>query len=245
MHTSGSVSCHEVYFGIQKLFHDTPKGDTWSSSLCGYGHDLSRDESDPSLVHPFREISRASSPHPSESQEQSKTTNRLQYSASALINSAVETFATMTTTLKEQAWQSSLVLSDDKAEWNENDWPSLEGGWRDEHARVVLDHPDEDDNNKNNGQTVVVLGGYQQDQGTMDSVLLLNLADPVKQWREGPSMNKARYGHAALACNGGVYVMGGYNGAYLACMERIDANDLLQSCFTSSTTHASNWTRLS
>ena len=86
MHTSGSVSCHEVYFGIQKLFHDTPKGDAWSSSLCGYGHDLSRDESDPSLVHPFREISRASSPHPSKSQELSKRTNLLQDLIDSTVN---------------------------------------------------------------------------------------------------------------------------------------------------------------
>ena len=148
-------------------------------------------------------------------------------------------------TLKEQAWQSGLVLLDETPEWNFEDWPPLEGGWRDEHATVVLDHPDEDDNNKNNGQTVVVLGGYQQDQGTMDSVLLLNLADPVKQWREGPSMNKARNGHAALACNGGVYVMGGYNNErILNCIERIDSKDLLQSSLTTSTTHERHWTTL-
>ena len=148
-------------------------------------------------------------------------------------------------TLKEQAWQSGLVQLDETPEWNFEDWPPLEGGWRDEHATVVLDHPDEDDNNKNNGQTVVVLGGYQQDQGTMDSVLLLNLADPVKQWREGPSMNKARNGHAALACNGGVYVMGGYNNErILNCIEKSDANDLLQSSLTTSTTHERHWTTL-
>ena len=98
----------------------------------------------------------------------------------------------MTTTLKEQAWQSGLVLLDEKEEWNENDWPLLEGGWRQYHASVVLNHPD-----NNNEQTVVVLGGDQR-EGYTKSVLVLNLADPNKQWREGPPMNKARYGHAAV-----------------------------------------------
>ena len=48
---------------------------------------------------------------------------------------------TMTTRLQNQACQSGLVLSDDKAEWNENGWPPLEGGWRSFHASVVLNHP--------------------------------------------------------------------------------------------------------
>ena len=59
----------------------------------------------------------------------------------------------MSRTLKEQAWQSGLVLFDENSEWNETDWPPFAGGWRDEHAAVVLDH------------TVVVLGGFHQGQG--------------------------------------------------------------------------------
>ena len=156
----------------------------------------------------------------------------------------------MSLTLKEQAWQSSLVILDEAAQWNEDDWPPLEGGWRDEHASVVLDHPDEDDNHNNNnnrGQTVVVLGGYQQGQGDVNSILLLNLSDPDKQWREGPPMNKIHSQHAAVVCNGGIYVMGGYNGGvegYLDCIEQIDVSELLQSSLTASTEYESHWTIL-
>ena len=145
----------------------------------------------------------------------------------------------MTTTLKEQAWQSGLVLLNETPEWNIEDWPSLEGEWRWHHATVIIDHPD---NNKE--QTVVVLGGYRQAPGATDSVSVLNLSDPDRQWREGPPMNKKRGGHAAALCNGGVYVMGGFNRVTLDCIERIDANDLLQSSLTTTTTHESHWTTL-
>ena len=128
-----------------------------------------------------------------------------------LLNSAVETFATMATTLQEQAWQSGLVISKETAEWNEADWPPLEGGWRVGHASVVLNHPDNDDDINNKGQTVIVLGGYQAGQGQLNSVLLLNLADQNKQWREGPPMNKKRDEHSAVVCNGDIYVVGGYS----------------------------------
>ena len=57
-------------------------------------------------------------------------------------------------------------------------------------------------------------------------------------------MNKKRSGHAAVVCNGSVYVMGGYNGRFLDCIERIDANDLLQSSLTASNTHENHWTTL-
>ena len=145
----------------------------------------------------------------------------------------------MSMTLKEQAWQSGLVISDETPEWNENDWPPLVGGWRYRHTSVILNHTD---NNKR--QTVVVMGGYQQGKGTTDFVLVMNLSDPDKQWREGPSMNQKRYGHAAVGCNESVYVMGGYNGAPVDCIERIDFNDLLQSSPTSSISHESHWTTL-
>ena len=151
----------------------------------------------------------------------------------------------MSTTLKEQAWQSGLFLSKETAQWNENDWPPLEGGWRDEHATVVLDHPDTDNDNNNKRQTVVVFGGYQSGHGSLDSILVLNVAAPDKHWREGPSMNKSRRGHAAVGCNGGVYVIGGNNGrSHLDCIERIDVKDLLRSSSTSSTTQESPWTTL-
>ena len=151
----------------------------------------------------------------------------------------------MTTTLREQARQGGLVLLDETPEWNENDWPPLQGGCRDRHATVVLNHSDNDDNYNNMGQTVVVMGGYQSGQGEFDSVLVLNLAESNKQWREGPTLNKKRDGHASVVCNGGVYVMGGDNArSRLDSIEQIDANDLLQASFTNSTTHESHWTTL-
>ena len=149
-------------------------------------------------------------------------------------------------TLKEQAWQSGLVLLDERAAWNNDDWPPLVGGWRLLQASVVVDHPDKNnDNNNNKGQTVVVLGGHQQGQGAVSSVLVLNLAGPHKQWREGTPMNKERAGHAAVACNGGIYVMGGHKaGSIWDCMERIDSNDLLESFSTTSVSKKSHWTTL-
>ena len=152
----------------------------------------------------------------------------------------------MSMTLKEQAWQSGLFLSKETSQWNENNWPSLEGGWRYEHATVVLDHPDEDDNNKNNNmrQTVVVLGGWQQYKGYVNSVLQLNLSDPNMQWREGPPMNKRRNRHAAVVCNGGVYVMGGCNQGSMDFIERIDVKNLLRSSLTTTRTQESPWKTL-
>ena len=138
-------------------------------------------------------------------------------------------------TLQEQASQSDLVLLNETGEWNETDWPRLKGGSRYYHASVVLD------------RAVVVLGGYKHHGETAtNSVLLLNLAEPNKQWREGPPMNMKRDEHAAVVCNGGIYVMGGRNSEnqVLNCMERIDVHDLLQSSLTNSSTHAGNWTTL-
>ena len=154
----------------------------------------------------------------------------------------------MSMTLKEQAWQSGLVLLDETPEWNENGWPPLLGGWRWLHTTVVLDHSDKNDNNNNNnnmGQTVVVLGGWRRGQDSVNSVLVLNLEESNKQWREGPPMIKKRRDLAAVVCNGAVYVMGGDNGAPLDCIERIDANDLLQSSLTTTTTtQEGHWTTL-
>ena len=152
------------------------------------------------------------------------------------------------TSLQKQAWQSGLVLLDETAKWNETDWPPLKGGWRSCHATVVLNHAAKDDNNDNDnhkGQTVVVMGGYDVGWRGTNSVLLLNLADLNKQWREGPPMNTSRRGHAAVVCNGGIYVMGGCNQAYLlGHLERIDVNNMLQSFSSTSSTHESHWTTL-
>ena len=150
-------------------------------------------------------------------------------------------------TRQEQAWQSGLVLLDETPEWNFEDWPplALEGGYRYDHASVVLDHHENDDDNNNEGQTVVVLGGHDEGVDATHSVLVLNLSEPDKQWREGPPMNKRRRAHAAAVCNGGVYVMGGDSEASTwDCLERIDASDLLQSSFTTSSTptYESPWT---
>ena len=151
----------------------------------------------------------------------------------------------MSMTLKEQAWQSGLVILDETAEWNDTDWPPLVGGWRKGHASVVLNHPNKDNDTNNKGQTVVVLGGLQPYSIPTDSVLVLNLAESNKQWREGPPMNKRRWGHAAVVCNGGVYVIGGYDlVSIFDCIERIDSNDLLQAALTTSSTHEINWTTL-
>ena len=137
-------------------------------------------------------------------------------------------------TLQEQARQSDLVFLNETAEWNENDWPPLMGGWRYDHASVVLDH------------TVVVLGGIDEGYDTTNSVLVLNLSEANKRWREGPPMNEGRADLAAVVCNGGIYTIGGSNreNPVFDCVERIDVHDLLQSSLTNSSSHASNWTTL-
>ena len=149
-------------------------------------------------------------------------------------------------TLQEQAWQSGLVLSDnmdhnsDVSQWNLNDWPPLLGGYRFNHASVVLDHPEKD----GSAQTVVVLGGdILCGFDTTISVLLLSLAEENKQWREGPPLSDKRGLHAAVVCNGGVYVIGGHNeSSRLDSIERIDVEKLLQTYSTSTT--GNHWTIL-
>ena len=101
--------------------------------------------------------------------------------------------------LQQQAKQSGFCFVDSDndsltPQWNTNDWPPLLGWWRDCHASVVLDHPEPDDWE----QTVVVLGGKKQNQGLTNSVLLMNLAEKTKQWREGPPLNSNRAYHAAV-----------------------------------------------
>ena len=154
-------------------------------------------------------------------------------------------------TLQEQAWESGLVFSDDPhnnsdtPRWNSSDWPPLLDGGRCWHASVVLDHHSE---TSGNAQTVVVLGGYNQYDGYhANSVLLLNLAEENKQWREGPPLNNPRACHAAVVCNGGVYVMGGdcdYSTRLGKSIERIDVENLLQTYSTNTTTTGNPWTTL-
>ena len=148
----------------------------------------------------------------------------------------------MITTLQQQAEQSGLAFVDldqnsDVPQWNVIDWPPLLGGWRQNHASVVLDHPEQN----GNVQTVVVLGGYTQ---YSNSVLLLNLAEENKHWREGPPLNNNRAYPAAVVCSGGVYVIGGDNGnSNLDSVERIAVADLCSELLTSST--CNQWTTLS
>ena len=155
----------------------------------------------------------------------------------------IKSACTMTTTLHQQAQQSGLAFleihhNSNEPHWNVNDWPPVLGGWRVRHASVVLDHPEQE----GNAQTVVVLGGKQCPDYT-NSVLLMNLAQETRRWREGPPLNNNRAYHAAVVCRGGVYVIGGDNGSSdLDCIERIDVGNL---CSQSMESAPSNqWTTL-
>ena len=150
----------------------------------------------------------------------------------------------MTTTLHQQAQRSGLAFLDinnnsNEPHWNVNDWPPVLGGWRWCHASVMLNHTEQDDN----AQTVVILGGDKQGQGFTNSVLLMNLAEENKQWREGPPLNSKRVDHAAVVCCGGVYVIGGWNGSsHLDTIERIDVQNLCSGAAVRTTSN--QWTTL-
>ena len=150
----------------------------------------------------------------------------------------------MTTSLQKQAQQSGLAFPDsgnhsEAPQWNVSDWPHLLGGWRRYHASVVLDHPEQDDN----AQTVVVLGGRKQNESYTNSVLLLNLSEENKQWREGPPLNDKRRCHAAVVCCGGVYVIGGRNeSSRLDTIERIDVKTFFSGSLANFTTN--QWTTM-
>ena len=86
-------------------------------------------------------------------------------------------------------------------------------------------------------QTVVVIGGQKAKCIVTNSVLLMDLENDTKQWREGPRLNQNRDCHAAVVCNGSVYAIGGgCNGKRLDSIERIDLVDLLKSPSTSDNT---------
>ena len=81
-------------------------------------------------------------------------------------------------------------------------------------------------------EIVVVVGGEKKGESATNSVhLLLNATEKsnCRQWIEGPAMNEARSCHAAVVCNGSVYVIGGHNyrRSFLNTIERIDMIDLL------------------
>ena len=148
----------------------------------------------------------------------------------------------MTMTLQRQAEQSGLCFLDsennsNEPHWDTNDWPPLLGGWRQYHASVVLDHPEQDDR----AQTVVVLGGRIQNQGFTNSVLLMNLAEETRRWREGPPLNDKRGLHAAVVCGRGVYVIGGWNES--SPLDKIERIDVAKLCSESMESYTSNqWT---
>ena len=142
-------------------------------------------------------------------------------------------------TLRDQAKQSGLGFGLARPEWNVNDWPPLLGGWRYNHASVVLDHPLQDDD----AQTVVVLGGLRSCNHATNSVLLLNLEEENKQWQEGPPLNHKRGHHAAVVCNGGAYVIGGWTRfSELDTIERVDVENLCSAASASTTRN--HWTIL-
>ena len=128
-------------------------------------------------------------------------------------------------TLQQQAHKSGLAVED--KQWNEADWPPLQGGWCSDHATVVLQPSDHDHHNNTRSVVVVVLGGIFHGAGATNSVLVLDLNHHKQQsWRTGPAMNQRRDAPAAVMCRGGVYVLGGFNGSsVLDCIERIDASD--------------------
>ena len=140
--------------------------------------------------------------------------------------------------IQEQVSLSGLAFSDadqSSRQWKSVDWPDLLGGWRWNHASVVLDDPYD----RENQQIIVVLGGDMQDEennsGTpTDTVILLHSngaeSGNSPMWYEGPIMRSARASHAAVVCNGYVYAIGGrkYHGLDLNIMDRIRVLDLLE-----------------
>ena len=122
-------------------------------------------------------------------------------------------------TMQEQARLSGLEFLDDSSlepQWSttREEYPPLLGGWRLEHASVVVE-------NDNEVQSIVVLGGATKGH----SVIVWDSS--TKQWRQGPSLNKKRCYVAAETCNGNVYAIGGWNGHNLDTIESIDVASLL------------------
>ena len=143
-------------------------------------------------------------------------------------------------TIQEEALLSGLAFrgcdDDTKPKWNSSKWPPFLDGDREHYASVVVDHAEKQH------QTVVVIGGEDDDYETIDSVFLLNVGEETKKWRKGPALNGPRSSHAAVVCNGGLYVIGGYDDQKkLDTIERIDVEDLLQ---VPPSNNSKNWTTL-
>ena len=86
-----------------------------------------------------------------------------------------------------------------------------------------MKHPD-----RNDEEIVVVMGGETAEEEACNSVLLLNVNETDKKWREGPRLNEKRYCSASVVCNGTVFVIGGNNGDDdLDTVEAIEVGDLL------------------
>ena len=139
--------------------------------------------------------------------------------------------------IQEQALQSGLVLDDcndhQQPQWQSSNWPPLLGGWRFCHSSVVVKHPD-----KNNEEIVVVIGGEKAREQMSNSVLLLNVNETDKKWREGPRLNEARAGSASVVCNDTVFVIGGYgDNDDLDTVEAIQVGELLLTPAADSTTN--------
>ena len=143
--------------------------------------------------------------------------------------------------MQNEVKSSKLVFldtdKDEEPQWKTDSVPPLLGGWRSYHASVAVKDKETDQ------QTVVVIGGYKSGDIT-NSVLLMNLGKDEKQWNEAPYLNQKRRGHAAVVCNGFVYVLGGFcNGCgYLNSIERIAVDDLLET--TCTTNNKKQWTTL-
>ena len=148
------------------------------------------------------------------------------------------------TNIRQQAKLSGLHFTNranihKEPEWRPSEWPPLPGGWRLEHTSVVMKHPD-----KNQGEIVVVLGGYNNEGHDLNSVLLLNVDEHKKVWREGCAMNEGRSSCAAVVCNGSLYAIGGSKEwSALPTIERIGITELVYSSFASNQKNQ-QWTTL-
>ena len=154
----------------------------------------------------------------------------------------------MMSLLRPLAQFSRLAFTDcsdiqEEPAWRPSEWPPLPGGWRLQHTSVVVDHPDKDQ-----GQIVIVLGGYHGHGSDLNSVLLLNVDDHKKGWREARArLNEARSLCAVVVCNGALYAIGGEydetQDSSLSTIERIYITDLVYSSFASNTNNY-QWTTL-
>ena len=88
------------------------------------------------------------------------------------------------------------------------------------------------------------MGGEKAEEQVSNSVLLLNVNETDKKWREGPRLNEKRDKFASVVCNGTLFVIGGCgdNDDDLDTVESIQVGDLLHAPGANSTT--SRWKTL-